>query len=82
MSENNGGYYCVNCLHSFRSTNKLELHEDVCKDHVYYHIKMSGEYSNILKFNQEQKVLRILFVFYADTESLLKKIQYNRNLTQ
>ena len=49
MSENSGGYYCVNnCLHSFKSTNKLELHEDVIKDHEYYHIKMSEEHKKHL----------------------------------
>ena len=70
MSENSGGYYCVNnCLHSFKSTNKLELHEDVIKDHEYYHIKMSEEHKNILKFNQEQNFLRILYMLIQNPYS-------------
>ena len=26
-SKNNGDFYCLNCLHSFTTRNKLELHE-------------------------------------------------------
>ena len=39
-SKNNGDYYCTNCLHLFRTTKKLSLHEYVCKNHDWCHIKM------------------------------------------
>ena len=35
---------------------------------------MPEKHHNILKFNQEQKSLRILLVIYADTKSLPQKI--------
>ena len=38
-SKNDGDYYCINCLHSFRSANKLKSHEDY-KDHDYCHANM------------------------------------------
>ena len=34
-SENNGNYYCINCLHSFRIKNKLKSLEKVCKNCDY-----------------------------------------------
>ena len=30
-SKNNGGSYCLNCLHSFCTKNKLKEHKNVCK---------------------------------------------------
>ena len=31
-SKNNGYFYCLNCLHSFRAKNKLQSYEKVCKN--------------------------------------------------
>ena len=31
-SNNNGNFYCLNCLHSFRTKNRLESHKKVCKN--------------------------------------------------
>ena len=30
-SKNNGDFYCLNCLHSYRTKNKLSKHENICK---------------------------------------------------
>ena len=46
-SNNNGDYYCTNCLRSFRTENKLKAHENVCKNHNCY-IKMPEKHNNIL----------------------------------
>ena len=46
----------------------------MCENHDYYHIKMSEAHNKILKFNQDQRSLKILFVIYADTELLLGKM--------
>ena len=35
---------------------------------------MPEKYHSILKHNQRQKPIKFLFVIYADTESLLEKI--------
>ena len=69
-SKNNSDYYCINCLHSFRSAHYLKLHED-CKDHDYCRAKMREAHNNILKLNHQQKSLKIPFFIYAGTESLL-----------
>ena len=30
ISKHKGDFYCLNCLHSFRTENKLKYHEKVC----------------------------------------------------
>ena len=63
--------YYFNCLHSFRTANKLKSHEDVCNDHDYCYVEA---HTNILKFNHEQKSVKIPFDIYDYIESLLEKI--------
>ena len=38
-SKDNGDFCCLNCLHSFRTKNKLKEHENVCKNHDYCYIR-------------------------------------------
>ena len=52
-SQYDGDFYCLNCLHSFRTENKLKEHENVCKNHDYCYIEMPKEQS-ILKYNHEK----------------------------
>ena len=74
-SKHNGGCFCINCLHSIRAEYKLKLHENVYKNHDYYHVKMPEEIKKILKYNQNLKSMKIPFIIYADKESLLEKIE-------
>ena len=46
-----GDSYCLNCLHSYRTENKLKKHENVCKNCDYCYVKMPEEYNKILKDN-------------------------------
>ena len=46
-SKHDGGFYCLNCLHSFRKKNKLKEYENVCKNHDYCNIKMPKEDKSI-----------------------------------
>ena len=52
MSKNNGDCSCINCLHSFRTENKLKSHENVCKNHAYCCVKVPEKFENILKYNR------------------------------
>ena len=72
-SKNNGNSYCLNCLHSFRTKNKLKELENLCKDYDYCYIEMLKEES-ILKHNHGEMSMKTPFVIYADMESLLEKI--------
>ena len=67
-SRHKGNFYCLNCLHSFRTEKKLKSHEKVCK------IFVESEKDGILEFNQYMKLDKMPSIIYADIESLIKKI--------
>ena len=67
-SKNNGYSYCLNCLHSFRTKNKVE-------SHYLNHY----EDTIILEFNQYQKSDKAPFIIYADLECIVEKIDGCKN---
>ena len=70
-SKHPGDFYCLNCLHSFRTENKLKSHEKVCKNKDFCGIVMSSEKDNILEFNQYMKSDKLPSIIYADIEYLI-----------
>ena len=50
-SKHDRDFYCLNCLHSFRTESKLKSHEKVCQNKDFCGIVMSWEENNILEFN-------------------------------
>ena len=34
-SKHHGHFYCSNCIHSFTTKNKLQIHEKVCKRRIF-----------------------------------------------
>ena len=66
-------FYCLNCLQSFRTENKLKSHEKVCKNKDYCGIIMTFIKNNILEFNQYKKSNKKPCIIYADIESLIKE---------
>ena len=97
-SKHGGDFYCLNCLHSFSTKNKLKEHENVCTNHDYCYIKMPKEeyqnitYQNIIyqniatystsKYNQAEKSIKVPFFICADMESLLEKIDTGHNIPE
>ena len=75
-------FYCLNCFHSCRTKNKLEEHKKICENHDYCHVDMLNEDKKIIKYNQGEKCIKLLFIIYADLECLLKKMStcYNNPL--
>ena len=57
-------FYCLNCFHSYRTTNKLESHKKICGNHDYCHV---------VKYNHGEKSMKVPFIIYADLECLLEK---------
>ena len=55
MSKHYGDFYCLNCLHSFRTKNKLQSHKRVCEDKDFYNVIMPSKDTKILEFNQYHK---------------------------
>ena len=78
-SKNNVYFYCLNCLHSFRTKNKLEPHKKVCQNKEFFNVVMSSEETKILQFNQYHKSAKISFIIYADLEYLTEKIYGCKN---
>ena len=78
-SKNDGEFYCLNCLHSFRAKDRLEKHRDVCKNHDYCYTEMPKENNKILKYNNGEKSMKVPFFIYTDIEPLLEKISTCRN---
>ena len=73
-SKHKGDFYCLNCLHSFRTENKPKPHEKVCKNKNCRGIVTPSEKENILEFNQHMKSDKMPYIIFADIESLIRKI--------
>ena len=69
-SEHQGSFYCLNCIHSFEAENKFKFrkNKDLCG------IVMPSEKYNISEFDQFMKTNKMLYITYADIESLKEKI--------
>ena len=48
MSKHYGDFYCLNCLHSFRTKNILESHKKVCDNKDFCNVIMASEDTKIL----------------------------------
>ena len=56
MSKHYSDFYCLNCLKSFRTKNKLELHKRKCGNKDFVDVIMPSEDTKLLEFNQYQKI--------------------------
>ena len=72
-ANNNGDFYCLGCLHSFRTDNGLKRNERLCDNNDYCHVEMPTKDNKTLKYNHGEKSLKAPFTIYADLESLLIK---------
>ena len=70
-SKHHSDFYCINCLHSFRTENKLRSNEKLCKNKDFFGIVMPSEKDNILEFNQYMKSDKTTNIIYTDIESLI-----------
>ena len=48
-------FYCLNCLHCFRTKRKLDLHNKLCENKNFCNAIMLSKDTKILEFNQYQK---------------------------
>ena len=75
----NGDFYCLNCLHSFRTKNKLESHKRGSENKDFSNVIMPSEDTKILELNQYQKFDKVPFIIYVDLECLIEKINGWKN---
>ena len=69
-SKTNGDFYCLNCLHSFKTKIRLESHKKVCENKDFCSVIMPSENTKILEYNQYQKSNKALFIIYPDLECI------------
>ena len=65
-SKNNGDFYCLNCLQSFRTKKVLELHKKIYENKDLCNVIMPSKDTKILEFNQYQKSDKPPFIIFAD----------------
>ena len=61
-SNNNGDFYCLNCFYSYKTEKKLKKHKKACENHDYCYVEMPEKDNNILKCNQGEKSMKVLFI--------------------
>ena len=74
-----GDFYCLNCLHSYRTEDKLKKRENICRNKGYCYIEMPKEDNKVLKYNHGEKSVKRPFVIYAELEYLLTKMSTSHN---
>ena len=79
LSNHDGDFYCLKCLHSFRMDNALKKHERLWESNDYCNVEMHTKLNKFLKYNHGKKSLKTPFVIYADLECLLLKQQSCQN---
>ena len=72
-SKHKGGFYCLNCLNSYRTKSNLKSYEKACKNKDFYGIVMPSEKKKILEFSQYMKSNKMSCIIYTDIESLIRK---------
>ena len=78
-SNHKGDLYCLNCVHSYSTINKLKKHERVCNEDDYCYVEIPNEHKKILKYNLGEKPLKAPAIIYANLECLLEKMHSCRN---
>ena len=68
----NGDFYCLNCLHSFRTKIKLESRKKVCEYKDFGGGVMPPEDAKILKFTQHHKTINTPATVYTYLECIVK----------
>ena len=61
-SKNNGDSYCLNCLHSFRTKNRLESDKKVCEVKDFCNVIMPSEDTKTFELNQNLIKQHLLFM--------------------
>ena len=67
-------HFCLRCLNPFASEKSLEKHMEYCCVNEAVKIEMPEE-GSIIKFQNFNRSMRVLFIVYADFESLIKLLK-------
>ena len=78
-STHDGDFYCLNCFHSYRTSNKLKTHVQLCQVNDFCNLVLRNEESKYISSTPGKNQLKISFIIYVDIESLLVKIDSCEN---
>ena len=78
-SKHDGDFYCLNCVSSYRTENKVKNLKKACENHGYCYVEMPEEDNKTLKYNQREKSMKVPFIIYAYVESLIEKMNTCNN---
>ena len=67
-------YFCTNCLQGFWEEHSRNEHVGYCKNNEWVRIEMPHR-RPIVEYSDGQFQFKVLFIMYADFESILKPIQ-------
>ena len=67
-------YFCMNCLQGFKEESSRNEHIGYCKDNESVRIEMLHK-RPIVDYSDGQFQFKVLFIMYADFESILEPIQ-------
>ena len=67
-------YFCINCLQGFNEKKSRDEHLGYCRDNEAVRIEMPNK-KPIVKYSDGQYQFKVLFIMYADFESILEPIQ-------
>ena len=65
-------HYCMNCLNGFRRASARDKHYEYCSSNGHVKVNIPTEGEKWLKFHDGQYQFKVLFMLYADFESILK----------
>ena len=75
LSNHVGDFCCLNWFSSYTTKNKLKEHEEIFNNHDSCNIEMPKWVEKILKYNPQEKSLKVPFAIYLDLECLFKNKQ-------
>ena len=71
-------FYCLNCLHSFRTKTKLNRLKNI-SNKEFCNMIMRSEDTKILQFNQNQVSDKATINIYTDFKCIIEKIDGSKN---
>ncbi|XP_053212251.1 uncharacterized protein LOC128395792 [Panonychus citri] len=79
MKRNHGEKHCLNCLHGFRTHEKLMDHQPNCFKRSPQQVVLPKK-GEIIEFKEYKKMFKYPFIIYADFETLATKLPHeNKN---
>ena len=78
-STHDGDFYCLNCFHSYRTSNKLKKQIQLYQVNDFCNLVLPNEESKYISSTPGKNELKIPFIIYVDIKCLLAKMDSCEN---